>query len=131
MVSTSGKTRDSVRIHRSKRYESLANYALVIVVLFTIFILGGGVYDIIESPSSVVQTSTGLSSIHPYLGEQTINESIVSMFLFGCGFLGIFLVYRSTKILYDKQKANLQIMIGIGFAIIGVAGAYVLLSLKG
>lgn len=131
MASTSGKAKDTARVHRSKQYETLANYSVVIVVLFTIFIIGGGVYDIIENPGAVVQTSTGVSSIHPYFGEQTINESLVSMFLYGCGFLGILLVYRSTKIMYDKQKANLQIMIGMGLAMVGVAGAYVLLSLKG
>jgi hypothetical protein len=53
------------------------------------------------------------------------------MFLYGCGFIGVLLVYRSTKIMYDKQKANLNIMIGMGLAMVGVAGAYVLLSLKG
>ena len=131
MASTSGKGKDTARVHMSKRFETLAGYSVVIVVLFTLFIMGGGVYDIIKSPSAVVQTSTGLSSIHPYFGEQTINESIVSMFLYGCGFLGVLLVYRSTKIMYDKQKANLSIVIGMGLAMVGVAGAYVLLSLKG
>ena len=131
MASTSGKGKDTVRVHRSKQFEKLASYSAVIVVLFTIFILGGGVYDMIKSPGAAVQTSTGLSSIHPYIGEQTINESIVSMFLYGCGFLGILLVNRSTKILYDKSKANLQITVGIGLAIIGVVGAYFLLNLKG
>jgi hypothetical protein len=55
MGSISGKTKNTARIHRSKRYETFANYAVIIVVLFTIFIIGGGVYDIIENPGSVVQ----------------------------------------------------------------------------
>jgi len=131
MASTSGKGKDTVRVHRSRQFETLANYSTIIVVFFVIFILGGGVYDIIKSPPAAVQTSTGLSSIHPYPGEQTINESIVSMLLYGFGFLGILLINRSTKILYDKSKANMQITVGIGLAIVGVVGAYVLMNLKG
>jgi hypothetical protein len=102
------------------------------MVVFIIFLLGGGVYDIIETPAAVLQTSSGsYTSISPYAGEQTINESIVSMFLIGFCFVGLFLVYRSAQVLYDKSKANITLMIGLSLALVGAAGAYVLLLLKG
>ncbi len=130
MAHTTGKGKDTAKAHSSKLYETLASYSVVLVVLLVIFILGGGVYDILKNPSALVATSTGYSSIYPYSSEQTINESIVAMFLYACGFVGVLLVYRSTKVLYDKSKANLQIMVGMGLAMIGVVGAYILLALK-
>jgi len=120
-----------VKTNASRRMESLTNYAGVAMVVFIIFILGGGVYDIVNQPNSVVATSSSTySSIYPGYGDQTINESIVSMFLYAAGFVGLFLVHKSTRVLYDKSKANMNLLVGCGLAIIGFAGAYVLLVLK-
>ena len=132
MTSIAGKARDASRIHRSRQLETISRYAGVTMIIFIVFILGGGVYDIIESPPASLQTSSGaMTSISPYAGEQTINESIVAMLLYGCCFVGLFLVGRSTQVLYDKSKANFNLMIGLGLAIVGFAGAYIVLLLKG
>jgi hypothetical protein len=131
MAHTTGKARDVPKIRRNKQFETISGYAGLAMVIFIIFLLGGGVYDIINTPAAVLQTSSGsYTSINPYAGEQTINESIVSMFLFGFCIAGLFLAYRSAHVLYDKSKANLYLMIGLSLAIIGFAGAYVMLLLK-
>jgi succinate dehydrogenase hydrophobic anchor subunit len=130
MASAAVKSKDA-RIRRNKSLEFLSGYTGIIMVILIIFIMGGGVYDIINRPESTLVSSSGAyTSISPYFGEQTINESIVSMFLYGCGFLGLLLVAKSTQVLYDKSKANLNLIIGVGLAIVGVAGAYVLLIIK-
>ena len=127
-----GKIKDFPKIRRNKQLEVISGYAGIAMVLFIIFLLGGGVYDIIQTPAAVIRTSSGGStSINPYAGEQTINESIVSMILFGFCIAGLFLVYQSAQVLYDKSKANLNLMIGLSLAIVGFAGAYVMLMLKG
>jgi hypothetical protein len=132
MASIAGKSRDASRIHRSKQLETISRYAGILMVIFIVFVLGGGVYDIIESPPASLQTSSGaLTSISPYAGEQTINESVVAMLLYSTCFVGLFLVGRSTQVLYDKSKANISLMVGLGLAITGFAGAYVVLILKG
>ena len=131
MASASSKPKDAPKSYKSKRFETLSSYTGVIMILFILFILGGGVYDIIERPASAVATSSSTySSISPYSGEQTINESIVSMFLYASGFTGLYLVSKSTQVLYNKSKANLNLMLGLALALIGFAGAYVLLVLK-
>jgi cation transport ATPase len=130
MASAAGKPKN-VKAFANKRMESLSKYAGVAMIVFIIFILGGGVYDIINQPGSMVATSsTTYSSIYPGYGDQTINESVVSMFLYASGFLGLYLVLRSTQVLYDKSKANMNLLVGVGLAIMGFAGAYVLLFLK-
>jgi hypothetical protein len=132
MASIAGKSRDASRIHRSKQLETISRYAGILMVIFIVFVLGGGVYDIIESPPASLQTSSGaLTSISPYAGEQTINESVVAMLLYSCCFVGLFMVGRSTQVLYDKSKANISLMVGLGLAITGFAGAYIVLLLKG
>jgi OST3 / OST6 family, transporter family len=132
MASTAGKARDASKIRRGRQLETISRYMGVLMVIFIIFVLSGGVYDIIESPPASLQTSSGtLTSISPYAGEQTMNESIVIMFLYSCCFVGLFLVGRSSQVLYDKSKANLSLMIGLGLALIGFTGAYVVLMLKG
>jgi hypothetical protein len=131
MASASGKPKDASKNRRNKQLEALSGYAGIFMVIIIVFILGGGVYDVIVRPASTLLTSSGTySSISPYSGEQTINESIVSMFLYASGFAGLFLVTKSTKVLYDKSKANLNLMMGLGLAVVGFAGAYVLLILK-
>jgi len=131
MASASGKPKDASKNRRNKQLEALSGYAGIFMVIIIVFILGGGVYDVIVRPASTLLTSSGAySSISPYSGEQTINESIVSMFLYASGFAGLFLVTKSTKVLYDKSKANLNLMMGLGLAVVGFAGAYVLLILK-
>ncbi len=129
MSQSKGKEAPKIRVNR--QVERLSGYAGIAMILFIIFILGGGVYDIINTPASTVSTSSGTySSISPYSGEQTINESIVAMFLYASGFFGLYLVYQSTQVLYDKSKANLNLMVGLGLALIGVAGGYLLIFLK-
>ena len=130
-MSAAGKARDAPKMRVNKQVERISSYAGVAMIIMIVFILGGGIYDIIERPGSTVVTSSGTySSISPYAGEQTINESIVSMFLYASGFAGLYLIYKSTQVMYDKSKANLNLTFGVSLALIGFVGAYVLLALK-
>jgi hypothetical protein len=131
MARVAKKAKEAPRIRKNKQLETIQGYTGFLMILFIIFILGGGVYDIIETPPAVIQTSTtSYSSLSPYAGEQTINESMVSMFLYGFFIVGLFLVSRSTQVLYDKSKANLYLMIGLSLALVGFSGAYLMLALK-
>jgi hypothetical protein len=62
------------------------------MILFILFIISGGVYDIIEGPTS---------------------DSILALFLFGITLAGGFLIYNSPRVLYNKQSANTKIVLGI------------------
>lgn len=127
MAHVIGKAKEAPKIRKNKQLEKISGYTGLLMILFIVFILGGGVYDIIETPAAVLQTSTGAyTSINPYAGEQTINESIVSMFLYGLCIVGLFLVGRSTQVLYDKSKANLYLMSGLSSLMVGFAFAYLI-----
>ncbi|MGD2200044.1 MAG: hypothetical protein PVJ38_00255 [Candidatus Bathyarchaeota archaeon] len=101
------------------------------MVVFTAFIAGGGIYDILDNPPSIVPGPGGSwIAIHPLIGEQTINESIVSMILTFFMVGGLLVSYRSTKVTNNPRKANTMLVIGIALILLGLAGNHYLLILK-
>jgi hypothetical protein len=130
---SSSKVKRELRSRGTRQLDTYRNVMAIGAVIFVIVVIGGGVYDIKNNPPAFVQTSSSgaSSAIYPYLGDQTINESIVSMFLYIFAFLGLYLVYKSTQVLYDRSKANTMMLAGIGLALVGVAGAYVIFAIKG
>jgi hypothetical protein len=117
---------------RGKRGPTISMTAIAwIIVLFVAFIAGGGIYDIIDNPLTILPGPSGRwISVHPYMSEQTLNESIVSMILTFSMFAGVYLSYRSTKVAYDQKKANMMLVLGIALTIIGLAGSQYLIVLK-
>jgi hypothetical protein len=112
------------RIQVPKKYISLA------VVLFSLFILGGGIYNILEEPASMLGLPSGPSSLHPYLNEQTSTEGWIIMLINGFIILGFYMTYRSTQIAYNRTSANRWLMGGIALIILGFGGNYLILQLK-
>lgn len=103
----------------------------VSMVVFVVFITGGGIYDIIENPPAIIPgPQGGWIAVHPYIGEQTLNESLVSMTLTSLAFIGMLVAYRSSKVVYDSNKANTMLILGIALVLLGLAGSHWLLILK-
>jgi hypothetical protein len=88
----------------------------------SIFLLGGGIYDIVEHP--VIAFISG-GRIIPYypeaLNEQLAGESIATMILYSLGAIGLLLVYQSTKYAHSPREAYTMILIGLLIFIIGWA----------
>lgn len=100
------------------------------IVFFTVFIVGGGIYDLLDNPLVIVSGSQGWISVHPYSGEQTINESILSMLFNFLIFIGLFASYRSTQVTYDSKRATTMLVMGIAFILLGLSGSHYLLRIK-
>ncbi len=99
--------------------------------MFTAFLAGGGIYDMIDNPPTIFPgPQGGWITVHPYPGEQTLNESLVSMVLTLLMFGGMLVSYRSTKIVYDSKRANQMLILGIALILMGLAGSHYLLILK-
>lgn len=102
------------------------------IIVFATFIMGGGVYDILEKPYGIVPGSSGSwITIHPYLHEQTMNESLLSIIFYLFIFSGFILSYRSSQIRYDPRRSKMMLTIGLAILVIGVLGNNYLLFLKG
>jgi len=110
-----------------------STYAVAFIVLgVAIFLLGGGVYDILEQssiPIAIFTTSGGAGSfifLYPYpsLNDQFIGESIFIMILYAIGIIGFIITYQSTKYAYKPRQAYLMLIAGLTFLLL----AYMLLE---
>ena len=104
----------------------------VSIVLFTTFIVGGGIYDLLDDPLTfwVSPGSGRVYSVHGRMGEQTLNESLLSMVFTVLIFSGLFSSYRSTQFAYDSKRATTMLILGIALILLGLSGSHYLLILK-
>lgn len=107
------------------------NYISIAVIAFCLFIIGGGVYNILEEPNSMISlSSTSYSFLHPYTSEQTSTEAYVVMLVDSFLIAGLYMTYRSTQVAYNRAAANRWLMFGIILIIMGFGGNYALLRIK-
>jgi uncharacterized integral membrane protein len=100
-------------------------------IILCIFILGGGFYNLLsDQVYTVIPYQGGYLTLHPYLSEQTVYESVFVMLANASIFVGLWLSYKSTQVSYDRVKANRFIMLGIGFTVAGLAGNHLILEMK-
>jgi hypothetical protein len=106
---------------------------IVVMILlgFSIFLLGGGVYDILEKPMALLPAPGFPVFFYSGLQEQTLNESLQSIFLLTIGTLGCFVVYRSTRYAYRPRTATILLLIGLTLLILSFIGLEWVLALKG
>jgi hypothetical protein len=98
----------------------------LVVVAFSLFLMAGGIYDIIEQPDIAGFSSTGgIISFFPYgITQQLLLESVIVMIFYGMGFAGFLVAYRSTKYAYDPRQAYRFLLVGCVLVLI----SYVLIE---
>jgi len=89
-------------------------FVAAIVVAGSIFLLGGGIYDLLEKPLMAIVASGGrIIVVYPYaLNEQFLVESIIVMALYAIGVVGFFLTYQSTRYAYRPRQAIILLLVG-------------------
>ncbi len=86
----------------------------------SIFLLGGGIYDIIERPIVAFVSGGRIIPYYPQaLNEQLLGESVASMILYSLGIVGLLLTYQSTKYSYNPREAFTTLFIGLLLLLIG------------
>jgi hypothetical protein len=102
----------------------------IIVVALSIFLLGGGIYDLVQHPLSVIPYGGGVLFFYPGLQNQVVYESVGVIIVYSIGVAGILLMYQSTKYAYKPRQAFMMLLVGV--VLILVAYFYVenLLSSK-
>ena len=96
------------------------------VVALSLFLLGGGIYDVLIKPIVAIVASGGrIISFYPYgLSEQFLLESIIIMLFYGIGVIGFLIAYRSTKYAYNPRLAYRFLLVGCTLLLI----AYILVE---
>jgi hypothetical protein len=105
-------------------------YLQIGIVLFCVFIIGGGFYNLLENPPIAIPLQSGVSSLHPYMTDQTVTEGYVVMLTNLFMVIGFWLTYKASQVAYDKQKANRYLAFGIFLIILGLASNYAILNIK-
>ena len=93
-----------------------------LAITASIFLLGGGIYDILERPVVAFVSGGRIIPYYPQaLNEQLLGESIASMILYSLGIIGLILMYQSTKYAYSPREAYTTLLIGAILLLIGWA----------
>ena len=100
----------------------------LLAVFATLFLLGGGIYDLLEQPLlAVVDAGGRIITYYPYeLNRQLLIESIIVMIFYAIGFVGLVFTYQSTKYVYRARQANRLLLIGCILIVI----SYILVELS-
>jgi hypothetical protein len=101
-----------------------------VAVLFCLFVISGGFYNILENPPPYIPYYDRVLTLHPYMSDQTVYESIFVFLTNAAMFFGLWLSYRSTQIAYDREKANRRLLLGIGFTMAGLFGNHLIYEMK-
>ena len=98
----------------------------VVAVAFSLFLFGGGIYDILIQPLIAIVGSTGrIISFYPYgITDQLLLESLIIMIICALGVVGFLIAYRSTKYVYNPGQAYRFLLVGCALLLI----AYILLE---
>jgi hypothetical protein len=95
----------------------------LIAIAIAIFLLGGGIYDLLEQGTVPVAAFTEIGGqgrllfFYPYpsLNDQFIAESAFIMILYALGTAGLLLTYQSTKYAYKPRQAYITLIAGLVF----------------
>ncbi|HDI01121.1 MAG TPA: hypothetical protein ENF78_01640 [Candidatus Bathyarchaeota archaeon] len=100
----------------------------IIAVAAAIFLFGGGIYDLIMNPVVYIPRAGAMWVTYPYtMLEQTLMESMISMLYFAFGFIGLYLMYESTKYADEPYRAWIRFIPGLLILIAAfVLGQYML-----
>jgi hypothetical protein len=100
----------------------------LLVVFATLFLLGGGIYNLLEQPLlAVVDAGGRIITYYPFeLNRQLLIESIIVMIFYAIGFVGLVFTYQSTKYVYRARQANRLLLIGCILVVV----SYILIELS-
>jgi hypothetical protein len=98
----------------------------ILAVAVSLFLLAGGIYDILIKPIIAIVASGGrIISFYPYgITDQLLLESVIIMIFYAIGFAGFLIAYRSTKYAYNPRQAYRFLLVGCVLLLI----AYVLVE---
>ena len=107
------------------------NYLLAFLLLFTIFLLAGGIYNLTENPQPMGYTQqTGFLPVYTALNEQFLLESLAAGIFIAIGAAGLFLIRFATRYAYDTRYATSLLLVGCILIGAGFMGAFIMLERK-
>ena len=120
------KRMSSLAFSLQKTYERILNakpsllLISAVAVGATLFLLGGGVFNLLEQPPIWYPTQSGeVLAFYPGLTNQFVLGSMIIMILYALGVAGFLIAYRSTKYAYNPRQAYRFLLVGVAMILIG------------
>jgi hypothetical protein len=110
--------------------EAPHKYIIIVILIATIFILAGGIYNLTENPLPMGQTQTALVPIFKSSSEQFLVESLIIALFYGLGTGGLFMIRYSTRFAYDVRTSITLLILGIVLALVAAGGTVVMYDYK-
>ncbi len=111
-------------------YEAPHKYILALILIATLFILAGGLYNLTEQPLPMGQTATQLVPVFKSSSEQFLVESLIAGLFFGLGAGGLYLIRYSTRFAYDIRTSITLLILGIIITLVAAVGTAVMYDYK-
>jgi hypothetical protein len=92
--------------------------AAVVGLAYSVFIFGGGLFTLINHPSPSAYYNGRFYFLYPSLSSQFISDTAISVILYALGFVGLLMIYQSTKSAYKPRQAYMMLVIGVTFLIL-------------
>jgi hypothetical protein len=90
-----------------------SNLVVTIAVMgAAIFLLGGGLYDIIVQPIPAYYDGSRFYFLFPDLSMQFLFDTVLSVILYGMGFVGLISIYHSARHAYNPRTAYMTLLLG-------------------
>jgi hypothetical protein len=95
----------------------------------SIFLLGGGIYDILMGPAAAYPLGSGryLSFVPYQIHDQFLSGSLAVMILYAFGTAGLLLIYYSTRYVRNPHQVSLLTKLGVAFILVSFAAIEIVL----
>ena len=90
----------------------------VVGVSYAVFLLGGGLYTLINRPLPSAYVNNQFYFLYPDLGSQFVAYTLISVTLYALGFVGLMAIYQSTKSAYKPRQAYMLLVVGVTFLLL-------------
>ncbi|HKZ88008.1 MAG TPA: hypothetical protein VJ066_02475 [Candidatus Bathyarchaeia archaeon] len=95
----------------------------IAVIGGAIFLLSGGLYDIIMQPLIAFYNGQRFYFLYPELSSQFIFDTVVAGILYIAGFVGLLSIYQSSRHAYNPRQAYMTMIVGV--ALLSIAYIFI------
>ena len=89
---------------------------------YAVFLFGGGLYTLIGPDAASRQPSAYVNGrfffLYPDISHQFISDTLISVILYALGFVGVLMIYQSSKSAYKQRQAYMMLIIGVTFLLL-------------
>ena len=121
------KSSSSVSFSLSRWFRRISSNAPSLTILtliclaYAIFIFGGGLFTLISHPLPSAYVNGVFYFLYPDISSQFISDTAIAAILYTLGFVGMLMIYQSSKSAYKPRQAYMMLIIGVTFILLAYA----------